>query len=119
MVIGSEEQQPLAGCDRVAVDVGGHRGRQHDAGKVVVGEHQRSLDGAGREHHLLGANAMQPLPRSGHRHGPQVVRSTFDDGEEVVVVVAADRAPGQQLDIRGRVKLGQGAIQPGGGAFPT
>ena len=119
VVIGREEQQAVAGRDGVAVDVGGHRRRQHDAGKVVVGEHRRSLDGTGREHHLLGPNPMQPLPRPGHGHRPQVVRSPFDDGQEVVVVVAADRTPGQQLDICERVKLGQGTVPPSGGAFPT
>ena len=66
------------GCDGVAVEVGAHRARQHHARPVVVGEGERALDRAGRQHDLAGPEPSrgagadrrkrprpQPPPRAG------------------------------------------------------
>ena len=52
----------------IAVGVGPRRARQHDARAVIVGEHQRPLDGACCENHLFRANLPQALPIGGHDH---------------------------------------------------
>ncbi len=63
VIVAGEEQDTLADGDGVAVEVGGDRGGGEDARQVVVAENQRPLDGPGREHDAVGADAVQALAR--------------------------------------------------------
>ncbi len=60
-VVVREHDGVAARADRVAVQVAARRARQHDARTVVLGEYQRPLDRAGREHGLPGARLPQAL----------------------------------------------------------
>ena len=51
---------PVARPDAVPLDVGRGRAREHDPGPVVVGEDDRPLGGAGREHDPAGPDVPQP-----------------------------------------------------------
>ena len=61
IVVGGDDDAPPR-QHAVAVHVGAHRAGEHDARPVVLVEHERPLDRAGREHHLFGAHAPKPLP---------------------------------------------------------
>ena len=75
-VVGGGDDDAGSGRDAVPVEVGADRRGQHDAGAVVVGEHQRALVGAGGDDHLLGPDVPQPLPRDPGevRSGPAAPR---------------------------------------------
>ena len=47
-VVG-EDGRAAAWSDPIAVHIRRHRGRQHDTRAIVVGEDERTLNGAGRQ----------------------------------------------------------------------
>src|SRR3712207_7219774 len=51
-VVGGADDHALAGCHGVAVEVAADCRGEHDAGAVVVLEHQRAFVGAGGQDHL-------------------------------------------------------------------
>ena len=100
-----DQKQPLVpGLYTIALQVGFNRAGKHDAGKVVVAEHQRTLKGTGGEHNLLGTDAMPPHARAvvavGFRH-VKVVCYAFQRGQHVVVENARQRGSGQHSHVGG------------------
>ena len=77
VVVGEQHGAP-AGQHAVAVDIGGGRRGEHDAGPVVVGEDQRPLDRAGRQHDLPGADLPQPLARRLRAARRQMIADPLD-----------------------------------------
>ncbi len=61
-VIGGADDHALPCSDGVAVEVAADGRGEHDAGAVVVLEHQRAFVGAGGEHHLAGTDVPNTLP---------------------------------------------------------
>ncbi len=94
-VVGGEDRDPRPGEDAVVAQIG-RRGRgQHDARAVVTGEHDRALDGAGREDDPPGADVPQPA-LDGRGGG------ALGDDDVAVVVDAERRRPGHDADLRER-----------------
>jgi hypothetical protein len=61
-VIGGEDDGRAAGQYAVAVQEGARAAGEHDAGAIVVGEHDGALVGPRRDEHVPGADAPDPLP---------------------------------------------------------
>ncbi len=97
MVVVGAQHQFLARCHAVATHVGGHRTGQHVARHVVVAVDQRTLAGAGRQDHALGADAVDALADlADGRSITEVVGKALMDGQEVMVVVTVHRGARQQ-----------------------
>ena len=112
VVVGEQDgAAPRLGC--VSIGVGARRVGQHDAGAVVAGEDQGALDGAGGQHHLLGADAPQALARQvpGAARA-QMVGDALQRRQEIVVVVAEDRGARQTPHLVHGVQLGGGLGGP-------
>ena len=117
VVIG-EERAPAPRTHPVTMDALGHRRRQHHAGAVIVRKHQGPLYGPLGEDDAPGADAPQTGPGAGGRLGRgRMLLAPLQHGEEVVIVVAKDRATGQQPRFRTCRQGLQGLLQPdrGGG----
>ena len=98
-VVGGADDHALPGGHGVAVEVAADGRGEHDAGAVVVLEHQRAFVGAGGQDHLVGTDVPNPLPgHAGGGRAGQVVGAVLD-GDDVVGVVGAE---------------GGGAVQDGG-----
>ena len=93
------EDDAAARRHRIAVDEGAHALGQHDAGAVVVGEHQRALMRSGRQHHLLRAHLPQPFARQIGWGVFEVVADALGQGDVVVIVIAEGRGTRQQGDV--------------------
>ncbi len=63
IVVVAEQDRPAARLDGEAVEIAAHGAGQHDAGPVVVGEHDRPLDGARGQDGALGHDAPEALAR--------------------------------------------------------
>ena len=63
VVIVGKDDGALSRRHAVSVHIAAHGAGQHDAGAVVVAEHDGPLDGAGGEHRALGHDAPQALAR--------------------------------------------------------
>ena len=63
VVVVGEQRDALCRRGGVAVDIGAHGRRHHDAGRVVAGKDDRPLDRAGGDDAALGDDAPQPLAR--------------------------------------------------------
>ena len=111
-VVGREQHQPVAGRHGVPVDIGGDRRCKHDARQVVVGEHQGALDGAGGQHGLARAYTVQALAGNPAVRRSQVIGAPLEDGEEVVVVVAAHGGAGQEGRVGAGREFGEGILHP-------
>jgi len=100
VVVGAEHQLS-ARRHAIAAHIGGHRTGEHIARYVVVAIHQRPLAGTGGQHHALGAYPVDALAHLTDRGTvAQVVGEAFVNGQEVVVVIAVHRRPGQQDYVR-------------------
>ncbi len=107
-VVVGQHDRAAAGAHGVAVEVAAHRARQHDAGPVVLGEHQRPLERAGREHHLARAHLPQALAGQVSGRGrPEVVGHALEQAEIVVVVVGEGGGAGQHADLGKARELGR------------
>ncbi len=92
---------------------GAHRGGEHDAGQVVVGKHNRTLDGAGGEHHALGAHPPQALPGLVGRRHRQVIADAFAHRQQILIVVAEGSGAAKNAHIGQRRKLAGHLVHPG------
>jgi hypothetical protein len=104
-VIAGEDHDLPARQHAVAVDVGARGRCQHHARPVVVGEEQRALDRALRQHGLFGAD----LPEALARHGVVALRSQMvghplQRGQQIVVVVGGDRGAREQRHLVHRLQ---------------
>ncbi|MND95943.1 hypothetical protein D3C80_882110 [compost metagenome] len=117
VVVGGQHQLAARG-HAIAAHVGGDGTGEHVARHVVVRVHQRTLVGAGSQHHALGTDAVHAM--TGLATGgdfTQVVGQALVDGEEVVVVVAVHRGARQQGHFRQLLQLGDGLGHPLGGGL--
>ena len=102
-VVRGEEDRALTDFDGIAIQVRLRRRGEHDAGPVVVGEHQGPLYRPRRQHHLPGAHLPQALTRQlGRRRGAEVVGDALDDSQIVVIVIPEHRGARQQAHVGAR-----------------
>ncbi len=88
-VVGGEHDGLLADLDSVAVQEGAGAVGKHDARPVVVGEHDGTLVGAGRDHDAAGPDPPHPLTADrGGCLGAEVIGAPLQRQHEPVVVVA-------------------------------
>ena len=113
-VVVGEHDGAAAGPNGIAVDVGTHRARQHDARPVVAGEHQGPLERAGGQHDLARPDLPQALAgqmRVGARR--QVIAHALEQAEVVVVVVAEGGGAREHAQLRAGLELRRHPGQPG------
>ncbi len=120
-VVVGEDHGAAARRRGVAVQVAPDGAGQHHAGPVVVAEHQRPLQAAGRQHAALRHDAPQALPRRmrlGHR---QVVADPLDRAIGAVVEHAEHRGAAQDMRTSGRPASSDSAeaAQSGAAWSPT
>ncbi len=111
-VVVREDHRALAGADRVAVDVAGHGGCEHDPGPVVVAEHEWTLASALRQHGLPGAHAPQPLPHRVMLPFRKVLAAAFGQAQEVVIEIAEYRRARQHDHVIESGKLLDELLEP-------
>ncbi|MCY1177557.1 hypothetical protein D9M73_178700 [compost metagenome] len=112
-IIVGRQHQLLARCHTITAHIGRHRTGQHVARHVVVAVHQRPLVAAGGQHHALGPDPVHALAHLANRRAvAEVVGQPLVNGQEVVVVIAVDRGPGQQGHIRQFFQFGDDFRHP-------
>ena len=99
---------------RHAIAVGEHAQAlgQHDARTVVVGEDERALVRARRQHDLGRPHLPQALARQVRVRLRQVIGQPLHQADVVVIVVAEGRRARQQGDIRARAETGKRVGEP-------
>ena len=113
MVVVGTEQQLFTRCHAITAHIGRHRTGEHIARHVVVAVHQRPLAGAGGQYHALGPDPVDTLAYLTDRGAiAEVVGETFVNGQEVVVVVAVHRRPGQQDHVWQRLEFSDNLGHP-------
>ena len=113
-VVAGQDQHALAGTDRIAVQVGLSRGGRHHARQVVVTEHQRAFDRAGREHHVARPDLVHTLARQQRIAcgGDDMVLQQFHRLDQVPVVHGERGGAWEARHVSQRVQLGQAALYP-------
>ncbi len=94
------------------IDIGARGAGEHDVRTVIVGEDERPLDGAGRQHDLLGADLPQYLARDMKRRLNQMVGDTLDDGDEIMIVIADCRRTPDEHYLLHLSQLGESGGEP-------
>ena len=112
VVIVGEDHRALARRHAIAVDVSAHRAGQHDAGPVVVAEH----DSAARSRRRPAPRAW---PRSATAAGaarapaaPHMVVDPLDRGIGAAVIDAVHGGAPQDAAVRQALQLGLGRLDP-------
>ena len=108
-IVDRRDHRAFAGPHAVQPEVRERGVRQHHAGPVVVLEHQRSLQGPGREDHAARADDPRPFAV----RADSVIDAAFD-GDDRTVVVGRERhrvrqhrgATGLQFGMSGRDPVG-------------
>ena len=77
MVVGGAQQELVADGHGVAIQVARDRRCQENAGPVVVGEHQGTLDGTRGQHDLPGAYPVQALTGAVRGNQAEMVRAAL------------------------------------------
>ncbi len=111
-IAGGEDHGARARLHAPAIEIGPRRIRQHDAGAVIVREHQRALQRAGRQHHLAGAHLPEPLARQLRIGRGDMVGDALGERDHVVREIAERRGAGEQRDVVPRREARHGARQP-------
>ena len=113
-IVVGEQHRAAARQHGEALQIGLGGAGQHDAGPVVVAEHQRAFVRAGGQHDPPRADVPQPLARQAGRAlaGRQVVGQAFQRGQRVAVVIAEDRGARQQAHVRTGAQPGLDARHP-------
>ncbi len=93
------EHYALTRFDRIAVDVVPHAFGEHDSRAIVIGEQQRALMCAGREHHCARPHLPQSLAGEVARWVAEMVRDPLEESDLVMVVVANRRRSRQYRDV--------------------
>ncbi len=100
------KDDPAARRDSIAVDEGAYALGEHDAGAIIVGENQRALMAACRQHHLLRADLPQALARQIGGRVFQVIGDALGEGDVVMVVVAEGGGAREERDVAARGEQG-------------
>ena len=114
-VVVGEHHGAAAGPHRIAIEIGAHGARQHDARPVVVGEHQGPLERARGQHDLPRPDLPQALAgqmRGGDRR--QMIAHALEQAQVVVVVVAKRGGAREHAQLRAGLELGRDGAQPDG-----
>ena len=114
MIIARLQEHPLADGHSIAIEICGECGGRHDAGNVVVAEHQRPFDRPARQHDPFGANAVQPLARlmRGTNCQRQMILKLFDRQNQIHVVQRKRTCTRQQLHIGHALQFVDRGLQP-------
>src|SRR5260221_4356606 len=113
-VVVGEDDRTIAWPHARAPDVALRSAGQHDPGQVAVDEDERALDRPGRQHDLARADLPQTVTRYPRRRRPpgEMIGDPLQDGEEIMVVIAGDRAARQQPYLFHRSKFAECRRQP-------
>ena len=111
-IVGRVDADIFSDSDAIMVEIDARRRGKHDAWPVIVGEHHVALDGAGRDHHALGADLPQPLARQVMARLGEVVADPLDQADEILRVVAERRGARQHAHIVHRGKPGDSGLRP-------
>ena len=112
-VVGAHHHGRAAGRRGIARQMAFHGGGEHHAGQVVAGEHERPLDGAGRQHHAAGMD--RPVAVAGQvgiALGEGVLHPLHGT-QHVAVVVAVDGGAGKKAHGVHARQLVDGPPHPG------
>jgi hypothetical protein len=101
-----------AELDAVARDQRPRRLGEHDPRPIVVGEDQRPLDRAGRQHDALGPHLPQTLARAARIGRGEVVGQPLLRADEILRVESERLRPWQQSHARRRGEFGQRRGEP-------
>ena len=101
LVVVGRDDDALADQHVVAPEIDERGIRRHHAGPVIVGKHQRPLDGAGRHHDRLRPDAPLRI----------AAIAAFPDADEIVVVDAEGRGIGKHA-LAGAAQLGDAGAPP-------
>ena len=114
-VVVGRHHGAAAGKDGKTVDIGARGAGQHHPRTVVVGEDQRPLQRARRQHDAPGADAPQTLARQMRRRGgAEMVGDPFERDQEIVVEIPGDSGPGENPDIVHPAQLRRRLGRPSG-----
>ena len=110
-VVAGEDDDLAAGEHAVPVQEVPRRRGEHDARAVVVLEHDRALDRAGRDHDPGGADAVHPLARAPREAAVVGVGGApLEREHEAVVVVPERRRALEVRDVRRCRELGDDLV---------
>ena len=112
VVVGGSDGDALADLDAVLVEIAPRRVGQHHARPVVVGEDERPLDRARRQHDLARSHLPEPLARQiGIRH-QLGLGQPLAQRQEILRVIAERLGARHQLDVGHRAERGKRLRQP-------
>ena len=114
-VIGGEDRNRPAGCHPKAVEIVAHGTGHHHAGNVVAAKHQRAFLRTGGKQRLLGNNPPKPLDGHIRQRLIDMLLNPLDGAEDIAVIPAKRRRPGQDPDVFKRLQLGNQFCREGGG----
>ena len=75
----------------VTVEIGANGRRKHHAGPVIVGKHQRPLNGTGGKNNLLGTERNQGL--AGFAKACIVIHVALEKHHEIIIIKSLGRRP--------------------------
>jgi hypothetical protein len=111
-VVVGEHHGARSQANAMTRGVARHGRGQHHARAVVVGEHQRALDGTRSQNHLARPHAPHTLAHRPALRQRQVIGEALRDREEVAVVVAEDGAAREEPHVGHRGELHERLLQP-------
>ena len=102
----------FARCDGIAVDIGAHRAREHDARLVIARKHQRPLNRAAGHDDGVGAHRAHAL--AWHAVGGVGLArgGAFNHTHGIAVVNAESRGAGQHAHLARGLQFGQHGRKP-------
>jgi hypothetical protein len=107
------DDDAAAGHRAISFEIGAPGIGEHDPRPVVVREHQRTLDSAASEHHLLRPDLPQFFARKVGARDGEMVRDTLRQRDHVVGEVAEGLRTGQQHDAVIRLESRERVGEPG------
>ena len=112
-VVVGEDDGVLAGSDAETAQIGQGGTGHHHARLVIAGQSDQALARAGRQHDLPGPEGAVALANLVLAGLSPVVGDLLQRSEQVVVVIAEDIGPRQDLDVRQRRQRSEHLGMPG------
>ena len=112
IVMVGKDHRALARRHAIAIDVSAHRAGQHDAGTVVVAEHDSALDRACGQHRALGHDLPQALARFMRRRHRHMIVDPLDCGIGTAVIDALHGGAPQDAALWQAFKLSLRGFDP-------
>ena len=98
IIIISKDRDRLAGADAIAVEIGPHRARRHDARTVIVGKRHGPLQRTGGQDRLLGHDTPERFDRP-FRGRLQMLANPLQRAIGTLIISAGDRGACHQAHI--------------------